>query len=127
MTGRAGLLLAALGFLRLDVTPEAMPPALFALHRWLDSWVGIGLIEQGMYRQASDLSLTRYANDGWRATFYITSREHSATSATGSPWEATPWRAVQRAAVAGRTRLVAVSARLDRLGTRSLSQAARSA
>src|SRR5262245_48567021 len=98
MTGRAGLLLAALGFLRLEVAPEPMPPALFALHRWLDSWVGIGLIEQGMYRPGYDLSLTRYANEGWRATFYVSGREHSPTSATGSAWERTPWTAVQRAA-----------------------------
>jgi hypothetical protein len=51
-----------------------------------------------MARQGYDLSLTRYANEGWRATFYVTGREHSATGATGSAWEPTPWRAVQGAA-----------------------------
>jgi hypothetical protein len=43
-------------------------------------------------------SLTRYDNRGWRATFYTTGIEHSPTSATGSAWEPTPWRAVQGAA-----------------------------
>jgi len=92
------LMRTALGFLRLDAQPETTPPALLALHRWLDLWIGIGLIERGMARQGYDLSLTRYANEGWRATFYVTGREHSATAATGSAWEPTPWRAVQIAA-----------------------------
>ena len=41
---------------------------------------------------------TRYADFGWRATFYVTGREHSPTGATGSAFEATPFRAVQVAA-----------------------------
>ena len=98
MPPRAQLMHAALGFLRLDARPETAPPALMALHLWLDSWIGIGLIERGMARQGYDLSLTRYANEGWRGTFYVTGREHSATAATGSAWEPTPWRAVQGAA-----------------------------
>jgi hypothetical protein len=98
MPPRAQLMHAALGFLQLDAQAGAMPPALLDLHRWLDSWISIGLIERGMARQGYDLSLTRYANEGWRATFYVTGREHSATSATGSAWEPTPWRAVQGAA-----------------------------
>jgi hypothetical protein len=64
-----------------------MPSALLALHRWLDSWVGIGAIERGMYRQGYDLLLTRYANEEWRATFYNSGKEHSPTSATGSASE----------------------------------------
>jgi hypothetical protein len=32
------------------------------------------------------------------ATFYTTGMEHSATSATGTGWERTPWHATQRAA-----------------------------
>jgi len=40
-----------------------------ALHRWLDSWKGIGLIEHGMSWQGYDLQLTRYDEQGWRATF----------------------------------------------------------
>jgi hypothetical protein len=44
-TNRRGrLLYVALGFLGLDVPPVAMPPELRALHAWLDSWHGIGLI-----------------------------------------------------------------------------------
>src|SRR6267142_7186321 len=31
----------------------------------------------------------------WRATFYTTGMEHSLTSAPGTGWERTPWRAVQ--------------------------------
>ena len=33
-----------------------------------------------------------------RATFYTSGMEHSPTSATGTAWERTPWRAVQGAA-----------------------------
>ena len=54
-----------------------------------------------MARQRYDLQLnhsTRYDERGWRATFYTTEMEHSPTSATGTGWERTPWRATQRAA-----------------------------
>jgi hypothetical protein len=49
-----------------------------------------------MARQGYDLQLTRYYERGWRATFYTTGMEHSPTGATGSAWEPTPRRAVQR-------------------------------
>jgi hypothetical protein len=69
-------MLAALGFLSLEGRPEQMPPALLALHRcWLDSWVGIGAVEHRTYRQEYDLALTRYAYEGWRATFYNSGKE----------------------------------------------------
>jgi hypothetical protein len=55
-------------------------PELCVLHRWLDSWAGIGLIAVGMARQGYDLQLTRYDERGWRATFYTTGMEHSPTS-----------------------------------------------
>jgi len=45
-----------------------------------------------------DLQLTQYDDRGWRATFYTTGMEHSPTSATGTAWEPTRWRATQRAA-----------------------------
>src|SRR5712691_4036731 len=77
---------------------RSLSPVLEVLHEWLDSWSGIGVIERGMARQGYDLQLTRYANEGWRATFFLTGREHSMTQATGSVWEPTPWRAVQGAA-----------------------------
>jgi len=67
---------------------------LAALHRWLDSWP----VAVGMARQGYDLQLTRYDERGWRATFYMTGMEHSPTSATGTAWERTPWRAAQGAA-----------------------------
>src|SRR5437660_9705584 len=95
MTDRLGrLLLVTLEAARLD----AELPVLAALHAWLDSWRGPGAVERGMARQGYDLQLTRYDNRGWRATFYTTGMEHSPTSATGSAWERTPWRATQRAA-----------------------------
>jgi hypothetical protein len=43
--------------------------------------------------------LTLFDEKGWRATFYTTGMEHSPTSATGTGWERTPWRAVQVAAL----------------------------
>ena len=51
-----------------------------------------------MAHRGYDLQLTRYDERGWRATFYTTGIEHSPTSATGTGWEPTPWRATQRAA-----------------------------
>jgi hypothetical protein len=72
--------------------------ALHALRSWLDSWSGIGHVAVGMARQGYDLQLTRYDERGCRATFYTTGMEHSPTSATGTAWERTPWRATQRAA-----------------------------
>jgi hypothetical protein len=77
---------------------RSLSPGLAALHEWLDSWGGIGIVERGMARLGYDLQLTRYADEGWRATFYVTGREHSITQTTGSAWESTPWRAVQGAA-----------------------------
>jgi len=72
--------------------------ALHALRALLDSCSGIGHIATGMARQGFDLQLTRYDERGWRATFYTAGMEHSPTSATGTAWERTPWRATQRAA-----------------------------
>ena len=56
-------------------TPDPETP-LTILRGWLSSWRGIGLV----------------------AAFYVTGREHSPTGATGSAFEATPFRAVQVAA-----------------------------
>jgi hypothetical protein len=58
----------------------------------------IGRIAIDMAHQGFDLQLTRYDERGWRATFYTTGMEHSPTSATGTGWERTPWRATQCAA-----------------------------
>jgi hypothetical protein len=94
MDSRARLLRAALGF---ALVPSDAPQ-LRVIHRWLDSWRGMGDVVVGMHRQGYDLQLTQYDERGWRGTFYVTGMEHSATSATASAWEETPWRAVQRAA-----------------------------
>src|SRR2546426_7398396 len=88
---RARLMLATLGFLRLE---GQLSPVLQALHRWADCWRGIGHLAVGMAHQGYDLQLTRYDERGWRATFYMTGMEHSPTSATGTAWKGTPWRAV---------------------------------
>jgi hypothetical protein len=93
---RAQLLHAALGIVSLRAAPHH--PALAALHGWLDSWRGVGDVVVGMHRQGYDVQLTQYNERGWRATFYTTGMEHSATRATASAFEETPWRGVQRAA-----------------------------
>jgi len=88
--------MAALGFAGCSMRSYDRP--LHALRSWLDSWAGIGRVAVGMHRQGFDLQLTQYDDRGWRATFYATGMEHSSTSATGTAWEPTPWRATQRAA-----------------------------
>ena len=50
---RLATLRAALGFLR--VAPRA--PELRLLHRWLDSWTGLGLVVVGVERQGLRFSL----------------------------------------------------------------------
>jgi hypothetical protein len=87
------LLRAAVGFAGLP--RPSNDRGLWALRTWLDSWAGIGRIEVGMAHQGYDLQLTRYDERGWRATSYTSGMEHSPTSATGTGWERTPWRAVQ--------------------------------
>ena len=91
---RRALLVAALGFAGCDATL----PEIEMLRSWLSSWRGVGLVTVGMARQGYDLSLTRYADLGWRATFYVSGREHSPTGASGSAFETTPFRAVHAAA-----------------------------
>src|SRR5512132_2708520 len=91
---RDRLLMAALGFAGCSM--PSYDRTLHALRSWLDSWSGIGHVAVGMHRQGFDLQLTQYDEKGWRATFYTTGMEHSPTSATGSAWERTPWRATER-------------------------------
>lgn len=66
------------------------------LHRWLDSWRGVGIVATGMHHQGWDLQLTEYGDGHWRATFYAADMAHSIVG--GSAWEPTPWGATQRAA-----------------------------
>jgi hypothetical protein len=91
---RRALLTAAVGFALLPARGDE--PEVGLLRRWLDTWAGIGVLAGGIARQGCDLQLTRYAERGWRANFYPAGIAHSVV--VGSAWEATPWRAVQRAA-----------------------------
>src|SRR4029453_2247729 len=72
---------------------------------------GRGLSAAGMARQGSDLSLPGYAELGWRATSYVSGREHSPTGAAASAFEATPFGAVQVAAWETLARACAARAR----------------
>ena len=47
------------GFLRLP----AMEPELRLLHRWFDTWTGVGLITVGVERRGYRLSLTHVADE----------------------------------------------------------------
>lgn len=81
-----------------DSRTAGLDPTLQLFRAWLSGWRGVGLVATGMARQGYDLSLTRYAELGWRATFYVSGREHSPTGAAASAFEATPFDAVQVAA-----------------------------
>jgi hypothetical protein len=59
------LLRAALGFLQL----QPREPELQLLHRWLDTWTGIGLITAGVERRGLRLSFSHITEGEWRATF----------------------------------------------------------
>lgn len=85
-------LTAALAFATLD--PRS--PELVLLHQWLDTRPGIGAIVMGVRRQGWDLQLTGYGNGHWRATFWR--RGTNPPELGGSAWEATAWKAVQKAA-----------------------------
>jgi hypothetical protein len=90
---RGALLFPVLAFAQLP--PRA--PELQLLHRWLDSWRGVGAIVRGMQRVVGyDLQLTGYGNGHWRATFWKTETTPPVLGA--SAYEAAPWAAVQRAA-----------------------------
>jgi hypothetical protein len=90
LTPRRQLLRAALGFLSL----EPREPELKLLHRCFDTRRGIGDIVAGMNRHGYWLHLSNVDAGTWRATF---SRD-AMVSADGFGADATPWRAVQRAA-----------------------------
>jgi hypothetical protein len=87
---RRAALTAALGFLQ--VPPRA--PELRLLHRWLDTWTGVGLITVGVERLGFRLSLSHIAEGEWRAQF----SGHPLTASAGYGVASTPWRSVQRAA-----------------------------
>ena len=87
---RLATLRAALAFLQLP----SRVPELQLLDRWLDSWMGVGLIVVGVERQGLRFSLTHIADDEWRAQFSA----HPMWASAGYGVAATPWRAVQIAA-----------------------------
>jgi hypothetical protein len=98
MTPPRHLLVTALWCALHDRPAVAAQHAVNAVRAWLSTWSGIGLVAAGMARKGYDLQLTCYAEEGWRATFYVSGCEHSPHRATGSVCEPTPWRAVQVAA-----------------------------
>ncbi len=74
MSDRLGrLLLVTLEAARLN----SDQPVLGDLRSWLDSWRGMGAVEHGMAHQGFDLQLTRYDEQGWRATFYVVLGDHA--------------------------------------------------
>ena len=82
---------ATLGFLQLE--PRA--PELQLLHRWLDTWNGIGPVAVGMHRQGLRLSLSHIAEGEWRCVFM---GDNPRLAPEGYGVAPTPWRAVQTAA-----------------------------
>src|SRR5438034_6920634 len=87
---RRSSLIAALGFLRLP--PRARE--LIALHRWLDSWSGIGHIVVGMERHGYAVSLKKWRDGGWTCAFNGDTMLANEGFGSGP----TPWAATQQAA-----------------------------
>src|SRR5438552_18042466 len=85
---RRALLVAALGFLQLS--PQARE--LVLVHRWRDSWRGVGFIVEGMRRQGYRVSLREI--DACVASF----SSHPMVSDDGFGSGPTPWKAVQATA-----------------------------
>jgi hypothetical protein len=75
----------------LQLAPRAAELRL--LHRWLDTWTGLGLIVVGVERQGLRFSLSHTAEDEWRATFMA----HPMFAPTGFGVAKTPSEAAQRA------------------------------
>ncbi len=93
---RRALLVAALGFARVDVRPE--PPELRVLRAWLSSWAGIGAIVTGMVRQGFDVDLMSLGPGRWQTTFLAANPIGGAPVAAGYAEAPMPGAAVQRAA-----------------------------
>jgi hypothetical protein len=93
---RGKLLRAALGFAGCSL--PSYDRALWALRNWLDSWSGIGHVTVGVARQGYDLQVDLVRREGLARDLLHDRDGAFATSATGTAWERTPWRATQRAA-----------------------------
>jgi len=71
------------------------------VHRWLDTWTGLGLVVVGVERQGPRLSLSHIGEDEWRV--YFMSSPLFAPEGFGvakTPWQAVPraaWAAVAKA------------------------------
>ena len=79
------------------VLVRGQAPELTLVHRWLDNWSGLGLVVAGMIRQGFQLGLDQRTGS-WLAVLYSGSGGHHPVAPGGTAQEATPWRAVQRAA-----------------------------
>lgn len=101
---RRSLLLAALGFARLELRGAPEPPALHALKAWLGSWAALGAIMVGMTRQGYDVDLMTVGPARWQATFLEPNPTGGAPLVAGHAEQAEPWRALQEAAWAALTR-----------------------
>ena len=86
---RSQTLTAALGFPQLT----SRAPELRLMHRWIDSWRGIGDIGGGMRRLGYATEFRQYPQ-GWR----VNVRRASGDPVVGSGWATRPWQAVQTAA-----------------------------
>ena len=69
------------------------------LHRWLDTWTGVGLLAVGVEREGCRLSLSHIAEGEWRAQF----RGNPLVAPKGFGVATAPWKAVQIAARAALT------------------------
>jgi hypothetical protein len=94
LDARGRRLRAALAAVRV----KAGAPELTLVHRWLDSWTGIGMIVVGMAHQGYQVSLGEHGTARWICVFYRPCGGHEPVVAAATAQEATPWRAVQRAA-----------------------------
>jgi len=94
------LLRAALGFLRLPATELD----LVMLHRWLDTWTGVGLITVGVERHGMRLSLSHIADDEWARDVHGRERAPGAAGvrrgadAVGGAVQRAAWAALHRTA-----------------------------
>jgi hypothetical protein len=95
---RRALLVAALGFARLELRGAPEPPALRVLRAWLGSWSALGAIIVGMTRQGYDVDLMTVGPARWQATFLEPNPAGGAPLVAGHAEQAEPWRAVQEAA-----------------------------
>ena len=80
--------IAALGFAQLP----SQAPELQLLHRWLDTWSGLGDITVGMARRGYRLSLSHIGPREWWAVFAT----HPQWTPAGYGVTPMPWTAMQR-------------------------------